>query len=219
MNITDVDICNIALSRIGVDRTIASLTEQSKEARLCKRFYDFCLQDVLERVPWSFAVRAKPLALLATQELLPDWSYQYAMPTDAAAILEIVPAGDVSASTGYYTGGDCCGPWMPARKGAYAFRRAMSFDGTVPVILSNIADAYAVYTSRVTNTSAFTAMFASLVADRLAMELAMPLTVDPRWFQVCQQRFAAAFIDTASRDFEQEKPGPVMDPPSIRARG
>ena len=39
MAYADIDICNLALGRIGVDRTIASLNEKSKEARLCKRFY------------------------------------------------------------------------------------------------------------------------------------------------------------------------------------
>ena len=29
-------------------------------------------------------------------------------------------------------------------------------------------------------------MIVSLIADRLAMELAMPMTADPRWFQVAQ---------------------------------
>jgi hypothetical protein len=138
------------------------------------------------------------------------------MPADAASVQEVIPAGEVDAAAGYYT--DCCGPWMPPRKGMYAFRRGLSADGTVPVLLSNLPDAYAVYTSRVTNTAAFSTMMVSLIADRLALEIAMPLTSDPRWYQVAQQRYAVAFPDVASRQYEQQKDGPQPDPPSIRAR-
>lgn len=218
MNYADVDICNLALGRVGVDKTIGALTEQSKEARLCKRFYELARDEVLERVPWPFAVRAKALAPQPVAELVPGWGYAYAEPADAASILEVVPAGEIGNVVGYYAN-DCCGPWNALRQSRYAFRRALSDDGAVPVILSGVEDAYAVYVAKVTNTAAFPAMMVSLIADRLAMEIAMPLTGDPRWFQVAQQRYAAAFIDTASRQFEQETRGPDYTPPSIQARG
>lgn len=215
---TETDICNIALGRIGVSKTIADLdTEQSKEARLCRMYYRLARDEVLERVPWAFAMRAKPLQPLTPAELVPGWTNAYAMPTDAASIVEVVPAGDVANVTGYYTS-DCCGPWNAPRQGRYSFRRALSDDGSLPVVLTNLTDAYAVYVAKVTNPMAFSTMMVSAIADRLAMELAMPMTVDPRWFSVCQQRYAAQFIDAASREFEQQRSGPDLDPPSIRAR-
>lgn len=217
---SEPDICNIALGRIGVDRTIASLNEASKEARNCKRFYPLARDEVLEKHPWAFALRVKPLALLPTAPgLLPGFAYAYALPADAASVLEVVPAGMVDAAVGYYGAHDCCGPWNPGRGYRYAFRRALSDDGTTPVLLSNLADAWAVYNARVENTAAYSTLFVSLVADRLAMELAMPMTVDPRWFQVCQQRYDRATIEAATRDLEQQAFGPEADPPAIRARG
>lgn len=216
MSYTDVDICNLALGRVGVDVTIASLVERSKEARLCQRFYPLARDLTLEAAPWPFAIKTAPLALLADSDLLPNFGYQYAWPTDALAIQEIVPAGEVTEVASYYH--DCCGPWMPARRGRYSFRRALSSDGLNPVVLANIDDAYAVYTARVTSTVAFSPMLVSLIADRLAMELSTPLTTDPRWFQYAQQRYAAAFIDTASRQYEQDADSTTADPPSIRAR-
>ena len=215
---TDVDICNFALGRIGVDRTIASMDEQSKEARNCKRFYPFARDLVLEAVPWPFAVRAKALAPVTEAELVPGWTNAYSLPQDAASLVEVVPAGEVTDAVGYYTTA-CDGPWNAPRKSRYAFRRALSDDGTLPVVLTNLTDAYGVYVAKVTNTAAFSTMMVSLIADRLAMEIAMPLTVDPRWFNVCLQRYTAALPDVAARDFEQERAGPDLDPPSIRARG
>jgi hypothetical protein len=214
---TEVDICNLALARCGVSTTIASLDEASKEAKLCKRFYAFCRDYVLEQAPWPFAVKVQALSPQAVSTLLPGWDYGYAWPTDALTMLEVVPAGAVTESTGYYT--DCCGPWMPQRSSPYAWRRALAAGGNTHVVLSGLDDAYGVYVARVTNTGAFSEMFASLVADRLAMELSTPMTVDPRWFNVVQQRFAAAFVDTSSRQYEQEKAAPPAVPLSIQARG
>ncbi len=217
MSYTEVDILNIALARIGVDKTVMNLAnEQSKEARLGRRFYPLCRDEVLERVPWPFAVRVKALALLTDADLMPGWSYGYAMPQDAASIIEVVPAGSVTEAGNYYT--TCCEPWAAPRGSQQAFRQAMSDDGTMPVILANIEDAYAVYVSKVTNPAAFSTMMVSLIADRLAMELAMPMTVDPRWFNVAMQRYQAAFIDTTSRHFEQEQHGPEAEAPAVRAR-
>ena len=217
MSYTDVDICNIALGRVGVDQTIASLSERSKEARLCQRFYPLARDLTLEAAPWPFAVRVAALALLPDADLLPGWSYHYALPTDALSVLEVVPAGSVTEAVGYYT--DCCGPWMPYRRDRQSFRRGLAPDGLSTVLMSTVDDAYGVYVARVTDTAIFSPMMVSLVADRLAMELATPLTTDPRWFQYAQQRFSAAFIDTASRAYEQEADTSVQDPPSIRARG
>jgi hypothetical protein len=214
---SETDIGNLALGRAGSDKTILSFNEGSKEARLCLRFYEFCRDEVLERAPWPFAVRVQALAALPVATLLPGWQYQYALPTDCLNVLAVVPASDVTDVSNYYC---ACNntPWAPVRPCVYAFRKAMNDAGTLPTVLTNVSDAYIVYVSRVINTAAYTAMFVGLLADRLAMEISIPLTLDPRWFQVCQTRYAAAFIDTGSRQFEQQANDPPPDAPSIRAR-
>lgn len=78
-----VEICNIALGRIGVG-AIERLDEASEAARVCKRFYDFTRETVLKRFPWTFATRRVKLALLdATQ---PDYKYAYRYPSDALSL-------------------------------------------------------------------------------------------------------------------------------------
>ncbi len=217
MSYTEVDICNLALGRLGVDKTILVLaTEQSKEARNCRRFYPLARDEVLEKVPWPFAVKTQALSLLADGDLLPGWSYQYGQPTDMLTMLELVPEAQITEAAGYWS--NCEGPWAAPRPSRNPFRKALSQDGERPVILANIRDAYAIYVARVTNTLAYSTLMASLIADRLAMELAMPLTVDPRYFSLAQQRYAAAFVDTSSRHFEQEQHTPAGEPPSIQAR-
>ncbi len=217
-NTSEADICNISLGRLGVTKTILHLwTEQSKEARNCRLFYPQCRDEVLERVPWPFAVKTEALALLPDANLLPGWSYQYAQPEDLLTLLEVVPEAQVTEAATYYT---CTNdPWAIPRPPSQPFRKALSGDGLqTPVILANINDAFGVYVARVTNTQSYSALLVSLIADRLAMELAMPLTVDPRFLDVCQRRYNAGFIDATSRSFEQQGPDQTRLPPAIAAR-
>jgi hypothetical protein len=219
MSHTDVDIYNIALGRIGITNTVISSTENSKEARLFQRFFALCRDEVLERVPWPFAVRTIALAQLSNDDdLLPGWAYQYAQPSDALQIMEVVPAGEVTDAVGYYTNCACDAPWMPCRACRYSFRRASSADGLTPIILSQLDDAYAVYTSRLTSSLNYSAMYVSTLAWRIAMEIAMPLTQDARYVQMATTAYNAMFMDTASRQFEQEAQGPKGDAPAVRAR-
>lgn len=217
MAYTDVDICNLALGRVGVDKTILAFTEQSKEARNCRRFYPLARDEVLEKVVWPFTVRIQALAPLPVGTILPGWGFQFQAPADMLTALEVSHSAEVSSLAGYYA--DCCGPWMPARAARYAFRKAQSADGTATAILCNMDAPYLVYSARIEDTAQYSALCVSAIADRLAMELAMPMTVDPRWFQVAQQRFVNTFADAAMRAFEQEVHGPDAMPAAIRARG
>ena len=214
-----VDICNLALSRLGVDKTITDLeTEQSKEARNCRRFYAFCRDLVLQRVVWPFTVKVQALAPLADADLLPGWQYQYDHPSDCLSLLEVVPAAEVTEAASYYSGASCA-PWLEARPARYRFRKALNTGGNAQVVLADIDDAYAVYSARVTEVGAYPVQLVDLIADRLAMELAMPLTVDPRYLDVGTRRYANTFVDAASRELEQTGGERERVPPSILARG
>lgn len=52
---SSIEICNMALAHVGQEG-IMSLDEDSKAARLCKQFYDYCRQSLLRLFPWSFAL-------------------------------------------------------------------------------------------------------------------------------------------------------------------
>ena len=58
-----VEICNIALTRIGQNEPIVSLTEQSKAAELCSLHYATCRDEVLRDFDWPFA-EARVLSLI-----------------------------------------------------------------------------------------------------------------------------------------------------------
>lgn len=63
MAASDVEICNLALHRIGA-ATISTLADNTAEARACTRFYERTLRSLLSMYDWPFAQRVRPLPLV-----------------------------------------------------------------------------------------------------------------------------------------------------------
>jgi hypothetical protein len=83
-----VDICNTALNQLGAT-TIISLTEDSKNARLCNARYTN-VRDALFRVhPWNCLQKR---ATLAADTATPDWGYakQFTLPSDCLRLLTVL---------------------------------------------------------------------------------------------------------------------------------
>lgn len=74
-----VDICNMALDRLGED-PITALTDETKTAEACNRNYEQARDEVLQAWNWMSARHRKALTADATA---PDWGwdYRYALPT------------------------------------------------------------------------------------------------------------------------------------------
>jgi len=91
MAITETSICNSALSKIGADR-INSLTEDSKEARLCNEQYAKLRNEVLRSHPWNFAIKRKSLSLSAET---PTFEYDnfFPIPSDCLRVLKVNDTG------------------------------------------------------------------------------------------------------------------------------
>ena len=67
---SEVQICNLALSRIGEDGSIISLDppEGSEHAAACAAFYQRALGSLLESHDWSFATMRMAPGKLATED-------------------------------------------------------------------------------------------------------------------------------------------------------
>ena len=80
---SEVDICNLALARLGDNATVASIDppEGSAQAEHCARFYAIARDSLLEMHAWKFATRRVQLAKLTVPSW--DWSFAYAEPTGA----------------------------------------------------------------------------------------------------------------------------------------
>ena len=83
-----VDICNGALNQLGAT-TILSLTEDSKNARLCNSRYTQVRDAVFRSHPWNCLQKRVELA---ADTDAPAWgfSYAYTLPADCLRLLKIL---------------------------------------------------------------------------------------------------------------------------------
>ena len=83
-----VEICNGSLNQLGAT-TILSLTEDSKNARLCNQRYTQVRDAVFRSHPWNCLQKRVELAADTTA---PAWgfSYAYTLPADCLRLLKIL---------------------------------------------------------------------------------------------------------------------------------
>lgn len=85
MAISQISICNSALSKLGVDR-ITSITESNKRARVCNEQYSKLKEEVLSAHPWNFALKRASLSQTANTPAF-EYSYEYQLPTDCLRVI------------------------------------------------------------------------------------------------------------------------------------
>ncbi len=84
------EICNMAISHLGISQEIADLdTEASMEAEACRRFYDNTLEQVLREFPWPFATEFVELALVE-ENPTQEWGFSYQKPADALELRRVL---------------------------------------------------------------------------------------------------------------------------------
>lgn len=77
---SDVEICNSALIKLGVE-VIASLSEESKAARLCKEQYPKLRDKLLQSHYWNFAEKRLELVVVSGSSPF-GFFFRYQLPTD-----------------------------------------------------------------------------------------------------------------------------------------
>lgn len=195
-----IEICNIALSRLGNSRTINSLQEQSKEAGLCDLHYDSAREEVLSDFNWNFAT--KRVAMADTGNAPSDWQYAYRYPTDCLRITEIMVPGMRNA---------------PERM-RIQYEVGSDDDGTGRLIYTDQPDAWLKYVAKVTDPNMFDALFRSALAWKLAAEIGMPLATAPTLVQNALTMYAQIIRSAGSHSMNesQEPEEPISEFTSAR---
>ncbi len=177
---SEVDIANIALSRLGNRATVSSLDppEGSSEAAHCAIFYPVARNSLLEMHSWAFATRRVALALLANPPPS-EWQYVYAAPNEVLKILAVTaPDAPDDYSAGYQPVGSVFGaantnvPFGRYTPQPYV-RESLPDDTSV--IYTNQEDAVMRYTASVTDSTLFTPLFTDTLGVLLASYLAGPI--------------------------------------------
>lgn len=212
----EIDVYNLAVSRIGIGQTIADLTERSEPRRQCSRWFEFCRLEVLRNHPYAFARKAVQLALTA-DETYPGFQFVYDYPNDCVQLLEIVPEDGLRWQQGTIVFGN----W-DAREGwpvnRITFERIMRADGQAQAIACDLADAWALYTSSSAIIGIWPSDAVNALAWRLAAEIGGPLKADARLVQQAWNTYEVMKIRSGGNDLNEGYPDPEPDSPSVASR-
>jgi len=81
-----VDICNLALSHLGVAKEISDLDDGSKEAQACNRFYEKARDEMLRGFVWPFGKKKAAIGLVSSAgdsgHADNNYAYAYRYPSD-----------------------------------------------------------------------------------------------------------------------------------------
>lgn len=195
-----IEICNFSLSHLGVGKLIASLNEQSQEARACNLFYESTRDAVLRDAMWPFARRIQSLGLVE-EDPNSEWSYSYRYPTNCLYFRRILS-----------------GSRNDSRQSRVPYRFAYADDGQL--VLTDKEDAEAEWTVKVTNPARYSEDFALALSLRLAGYVAPRLTGgDPHKLgQRALQLYEAEISKARASAFNEEQADEEVDAEFIRAR-
>jgi hypothetical protein len=199
---SEVDICNLALSHLGDDATVASIDppEGSAQAEHCARFYPIARDTLLEMHSWNFATRRAALALLADDGA--QWTFTYEQPADCLRVLAVmhvdapsdlaVPAVNNPGRTFPIPQDFVCETDILGRK----------------IVYTEQEDAMARFIAFVTDTARFSPMFVTALSWKLAALLAGPVIKGDAGraeAKRCEQMFAQWFTQAITSDANQRQ--------------
>lgn len=163
---SEVAICNSALIKLGADR-ITSLSDNTKEARLCNEQYAKMRDELLSQHFWNFAISRVELSALVDTPAF-GYSKYFAVPSDILRVIEV--DGDPEWNLEYHD--------------------------NQRVIATNESQVFIKGIFQVTNTTLFSRMFDDALSWRLAAELSIALSdsasLQENMFQLAQRALSDA---------------------------
>lgn len=222
MAFTNVQIANMALTRVGNSRFISNLTETSNEAVVINSLFTSMRELVLEKYEWPFATAYAELGLLHDREDDPsdsplpwsyDWRFTYTYPVDcisARRLIYMSQALDRSTNAYWQGRGDIGRVVVPFS--------LMEDPSNGKVLVTDMEHAVLQYTARVENPSRFSASFASALAWKLAAEICLPLSANDSLRSRAEQNFVLEVTQSAANAANEEVRDPPPESEFIRAR-
>lgn len=203
---TVVDLCNLALARLGDRANVTSIDppEGSAQADHCARFYPLARDAALEAHDWSFASVRVTLARLETDDL--SWAYTFAIPNETLAIRAVGYTEEALFNIGAQS------PY---------FEKGSLPDGT-QVLLTNELTPFARITKRVNDPTRYPPIFAQALVTLLASYLAGPVVKGRAGAQLAQllaQDFTGQVAKASVIDANQNNIPHPYRPSNMARRG
>lgn len=185
-----VDICNEAMDLLGA-ATITSLTENSKEARLCNRNFDKVRDTVLRAHNWNIAVVRKQLAKDSESPAF-GFTNQFTLPTDPYCLRVIsLHTSNVDNDIS---------PYDIQAMFKIEGRKVLTDEGTCRII----------YIGRITDTEQYDSLLSSTIAYKLAAETAYAITGSTSVSQQMFSLYDRSLSEARSMDAIEGKPDRII---------
>jgi len=182
-------IANLALAHLGNKDAIGTLeTDTSREAEVCRTFYDTARDELLRVFPWPFATKFAELTEVE-EDPTDEWAYSYRYPSDCVYVRRIFSGernDDKSSRIAYKIGAD----------------------GSGRLIYCDQDDAELEYTFRNEDTTDYPDDFTMTLSYRLAAYMAPQLTQgDPFGLRdFCYKKYLEALMTATSGAYMEEQP-------------
>ena len=198
---SETEICNLALTRLGHQQITDISTDITKGGDLCRLHYGRTRDALLRMHPWNFAIKRASLASYSTA---PSFEYLYAflLPVDCLKVIRTS-----WEATGYSSLDSAVNVFwsemtVPYRIEAHEGKKAL---------LCNEATASIEYIAKITDTSLFDANFTDVLAQRLAAELAMPLTDNQSFTKTAWDMYSMKLNDARTQDAQEGSARDIID--------
>jgi hypothetical protein len=218
-----LSICNTALRAVGDGGMVTSLDpakDATVQATLCRDHYGPERDALLQRCRWSFATQTS--ALEPSPDPAPEgWAYAYVYPEHAHRVFDVGP----SKAIGALPDASALEPFANVVPGHLAtdsrpFGIATDHEGN-RVVVSNVGNASATYTVRVTSPSIFPPKFRRALIYRLAAKFAAPLIKGMEGMRVAEAMDQKALFEemgASASDATQSVPPTTRVAPWLRRR-
>jgi hypothetical protein len=194
MALSQTEIVNLALTRLGQDRVI-SINDDVEAARVMRSLWDFTRDAVLASYPWKFAIKRTSLPALAAAPAY-GWEQQFTVPEEC---LRLVQVGDDYV---FYTG----------------LLETFQLEGGV-ILTNEGAPLRLRYVERVTNVGLWPVLFGRVVAMQLAIDACEKLTTSSAKQQALNEAFALAVAQARKQSAIERPPQRVDNSDWLNARG
>ena len=195
-----VDICNMAIGRLGISQFIGDIdAERSNEANTCRIFYDNARDRALQAMPWNFAKRFSDLQDIGNPP--PGWGYRFRYPNDCLKARQVIPADLAGSTNQFLYPGDITiltGTDVP-------FEVIEDEASGGLAIVTNLSPVTLVYTARILNTTLYSQGFIDCLAWTLATDLAAPLSAAPNMAQAAGQAYKNCLLEAGAINLNERK--------------
>lgn len=216
MPTSEVEICNRAIGRVGVDQLIESLEDPNNRARNCKLQYEPCRDEVLADFPWNFAQTCIALAPVANLTI-PGWRHVYRYPADCVQVHRVTgPEGQRLLGVNWAYDVWNYDVMMPTRN-PFSVMNDPTTAGA-KIIVTDVDTAFAWYTAKVTSPGQFSELFRSALAWRIAMELALSLRANNNLYNNAAQQYGWSVSQAQVHSLGEETTDRQPMPAAVQAR-